>query len=292
MADLRAFSSTSNLIRFSLKNSSTGVGLTGLTNSSAGLIVSTIADNEASATAYTQSGGTIQTIATLGTFAAPSASNCRFKEIDSTNHPGLYEFQFLDARFSVSNSKRLVISVSGAASLLGTDYEIELVQFNPFDSVRLGLTALPNTAVTTNGSLITSGTGTDQLSVMSGRIDVGKFLGTTSVGAAGYAAIDWSQIANPTATVGLTNTTISSSQVTASVTNVNAIADGLLKRDMSLVSGEANYSPLNAFRFIRNKFSVVGTTLTVYKEDGSTSAWTGIVTTNAGALPITANTPS
>ena len=170
MADLRLLGSTSNRVRFTLKNSSTGAPLTGLTGSSSGLIISTIADNEASATAYTQAATHIQTIATLGTFAAPSASNCRFGEVDSTNHPGLYEFQFADARFAVSNAQRLIISVNGAASLLAADYEIELVSFNPFDGVHLGLTAIPNTAVTTNASILTSGTGTDQISVSGGKV--------------------------------------------------------------------------------------------------------------------------
>jgi hypothetical protein len=44
----------------------------------------------------------------------------------------------------------------------------EIVAYDPQDAVHLGLTCLPNTAVTTNGSLITSGSGTDQLTVASG----------------------------------------------------------------------------------------------------------------------------
>jgi len=143
MADLRAFGATSNLIRFVLKKADTGQGLTGLSSGSSGLIISTIADNEATATTYTVAGSTIETIATLGTFATPTATKCRFKEVDATNHKGLYEFQFADARFAVASSKRLVISVTGVANLLDTDYEIELVRFNPFDAQRLGLTALP-----------------------------------------------------------------------------------------------------------------------------------------------------
>src|SRR5579862_8656582 len=137
------FSGTSNIVRFKLRNSSTGVGLTGLTGSSSGLIISTICDVESSATTYTAAASHIQTIATLGTFSAPSASECRFGEVDSTNHPGLYEFQFADARFSVSNAKRLVISVSGASSLLDTSYEIDLTGPNFYDGVRAGLSALP-----------------------------------------------------------------------------------------------------------------------------------------------------
>src|SRR3990172_3839141 len=116
MADLRKHSSTSNLIRFTLKNSSTGVGLTGLTSASSGLIISTICDNEATATAYAVAGSTIESITTLGTFATPTATKCRFKEVDATNHKGLYEFQFDNARFSVANVRRLIISVTGATN--------------------------------------------------------------------------------------------------------------------------------------------------------------------------------
>src|SRR3990167_2593303 len=100
MADIRKHSSTSNLSRFALKNATTGVGLTGLSSASSGLIISTIADNEATATAYTVTGSTIETITTLGTYAAPPATKGRFKEVDATNHKGLYEFRFAEAGFS------------------------------------------------------------------------------------------------------------------------------------------------------------------------------------------------
>ncbi len=149
MADLKKHSSTSNLIRFTLKNSSTGVGLTGLSSASSGLIISTICDNEATATAYTVAATNIETITTLGTYAAPTASKCRFKEVDATNHKGLYEFQFADARFSVASAKKLVISVTGATNLLDADYEIQLLSFDPYVAIaqtgdsfaRLGLPA-------------------------------------------------------------------------------------------------------------------------------------------------------
>src|SRR5689334_19109019 len=95
---IRTLSSTSNIERVKLRKADTGQGLTGLTFSSSGLIISTITDNEAAATAYTQAGSTIETISTLATYAAPTATKCRFKEVDATNHPGLYEIQFADAR--------------------------------------------------------------------------------------------------------------------------------------------------------------------------------------------------
>jgi hypothetical protein len=102
------------------------MGLTALTSASSGLIISTITDAESMATVYTAAGATIETITTLGTYAVPTATKCRFKQVDVTNHPGLYEFQFADTRFAIANSKRLIISVNGVANLLDTDYEISL----------------------------------------------------------------------------------------------------------------------------------------------------------------------
>jgi hypothetical protein len=157
--DLRTNGQNSNIIRVSLKKAADGTPLTGLSSSSSGLIISTIADNEASATTYTQAGSTTETITTLGTFAAPTATKCRFKEVDATNHPGLYEIQIADARFAVSSAKKLVVSISGATSLLATDYEVMLASVNWFDSVRFGLTALPNAAANAAGGLPVSTAG-------------------------------------------------------------------------------------------------------------------------------------
>jgi hypothetical protein len=69
-------------------------------------------------------------------------------------------------------------------------------------------------------------------------------------------------------------------------------ADALLKRDMSAVTGESARSMLNALRLLRNKFTVSGGTLTVCKEDDSTTAWTAAVTGTSGADPITAVDPA
>lgn len=74
--------------------------------------------------------------------------------------------------------------------------------------------------------------------------------------------------------------------------DTNVFADDLLKRDMSAVTGEASRSPLNALRALRNKWSISGGTMTVTKEDDSTSAWTSALTATAGVNPITASDPS
>ncbi len=70
------------------------------------------------------------------------------------------------------------------------------------------------------------------------------------------------------------------------------IADAILKRDWTAVTGEAARSVLNALRFLRNKWSVSGSTLTVTKENDSTAAWTATVTTDAAADPVTGSDPA
>jgi hypothetical protein len=69
-------------------------------------------------------------------------------------------------------------------------------------------------------------------------------------------------------------------------------ADALLKRDMSAVTEGSGRTPLQALRFLRNKWSIAGGTLTVTKEDDSTSSWTAAVAGTAGADPITSVDPA
>lgn len=73
------------------------------------------------------------------------------------------------------------------------------------------------------------------------------------------------------------------------------IADGILNRDMS--TGTDSGSPTvrtmrQALRFLRNKWSISGTTLTVTKEDDATASWTSELTGTAAADPITASDPA
>jgi hypothetical protein len=69
-------------------------------------------------------------------------------------------------------------------------------------------------------------------------------------------------------------------------------ADALLNRDMSAVSDTNDRSPLNALRFLRNKWWLSGTTLTVTKEDDTAAAWTAAVTAAPGADPISGSDPA
>lgn len=166
---------TSLILRVKILDSAatTGAGKTGLTSASAGLIISTIATNEATPTVYAQASSNVETITTLGTFAAPTASKCRFKEVDATNHKGVYEIQIADARLAVANSRDLLVSISGASGAAETDFIVQLTDFNPYDVVRAGLTSLPNAAAQAAGGLFTRGTGAGQINQdANGRVDV------------------------------------------------------------------------------------------------------------------------
>lgn len=75
----------------------------------------------------------------------------------------------------------------------------------------------------------------------------------------------------------------------------NSVADAMLDRDMSTGtdSGSTTVRTVRqALRFLRNKWSISGGTLTVCKEDDTTSSWTSAVTATPGADPITANDPA
>lgn len=141
---------TSVILRVKIGDSasSSGGGKTGLTSATTGLIISTIADVEASVTAYASAASHIQTIATLGTYAAPSASNCRFKEVDATNHPGLYEIQLADARYAVANARSLVVTISGASGIVQTDAVIQTASV-PTYSITIAVDAPPPVTVRT-----------------------------------------------------------------------------------------------------------------------------------------------
>lgn len=202
---------TSIILRFKLLDSSstTGAGLTGLTSASASLIISTIADVEATAVVYTQAGSTIETITTLGTYAAPTATKCRFKEVDSTNHKGVYEFQFADARYAVANAKSLLVSVSGATNLAQADFLIQLVSDDPYvakpanyasfsidASGRIDVIKIAGTTQTARdigaSVLLSSGTGTGQISLSSGiaSADIKKVNAVTVTGN-GQTGTEW-----------------------------------------------------------------------------------------------------
>lgn len=74
----------------------------------------------------------------------------------------------------------------------------------------------------------------------------------------------------------------------------NSVADALLDRDMATGTDSGGRTVRNALRFLRNKWSLDAGTglLTVYKENDSTPAWTGAVTSDAAQGPVVGNDPA
>lgn len=99
-------------------------------------------------------------------------------------------------------------------------------------------------------------------------------------------------------TVSNLDATVSSRLASASYTTPPTAvenADALLDRNMATGadSGSTTVRTVRqALRFLRNKWSISGTTLTVCKEDDSTTSFTSVVTPTVGASPITAVDPA
>jgi peptidoglycan hydrolase CwlO-like protein len=90
-------------------------------------------------------------------------------------------------------------------------------------------------------------------------------------------------------------TSVDTKVMSTSATHLNLIADAILDRDMSVGvdSGSSSFrTARQSLRFLRNKWAIAGTTLTVYKEDDTAASWTAELTTNASADPISAVDPA
>lgn len=75
----------------------------------------------------------------------------------------------------------------------------------------------------------------------------------------------------------------------------NKIADAMLDRNMATGtdSGSTTVRTMRqALRFLRNKWTISGTTLSVKAEDDSTESWSSTLTTDGAATPVTASDPA
>lgn len=154
---------TSKLLDVFIQDTSvtTGAGLTGLVYNSASLTAYYYREGAASATAITLATMTLGTWATGG-----------FVVIDGTNMPGCYQLGIPDAALA-AGAKSVLVMLKGATNMAPLVLEIELTATDNQDSVRAGLTALPNAAAEAAGGLYTRGTGAGQIAQQAnGQIDV------------------------------------------------------------------------------------------------------------------------
>jgi hypothetical protein len=142
--------------------STTGAGKTGLTSASFACYYKINTGAASVLVTLDASSGV-----TLGTYEPSVASHGAVKEIDATNMPGLYEYHAPNN--GLASGDEVVFMLTGTGIRVAP-IEIELTATNNQDGVHGGMSALPNTACTTNASLLTSGSGADQLSVASGKV--------------------------------------------------------------------------------------------------------------------------
>ena len=87
---------------------------------------------------------------------------------------------------------------------------------------------------------------------------------------------------------------VQTSGVVMSAAGAAAVADVVLDRDMAAgtdTGSSVKRTVRDALRFLRNRWEIVGTLLTVYKENDSTGAWTAPLTGGA-ADPVTGMNPT
>ncbi len=223
----------------------TGAALTGLAFGTSGLTAYFIREGAAASVAITL------ITATLGTWVSGG-----FIVVDGTNMPGLYELDLPDAALAAA-AKSVVVYLQGAATMAPCVLEIELTAVDNQDTVRYGMTALPNAAANAAGGLPISAAGALDMDDIAADVDAIE----TTIGAAG---------------VGLTAVRLSSagldSIVMSDITAVPSMT-GTLKAAINWM-----------YALMRNKRTETATVETLFKDDGSTSVATSTKSDSSGTF--------
>lgn len=143
---------TSQLVEVFIQDSSvtTGAGLTGLVY------------NSGSLTAYYAREGAAATQISLVTMTVNTWTSSGFVVKDATNMPGVYQLGLPNAAIA-AGVKYVTVYLKGATNMAPCVLQIEIEEVDRRDSVRGGMTALPNAAAEASGGLYTRGTGAGQI---------------------------------------------------------------------------------------------------------------------------------
>jgi len=156
-----------------------------------------------------------------------------------------------------------------------------------------GFNDIAATDVVSSGAITTSGGAVSTVSTVTNAVTLPTIPADwiTSSGVAASAVTEIQSGLATSASISALNN-LSSADVTAAVPTATDNADALLNRDMGAVSDTNARSPLNALRFLRNKFSSAAGVLTVTKENDTDTAWTATLTSDAAAEPIVGIDPT
>ena len=102
--------------------------------------------------------------------ATTAATSASISEIDSTNMPGRYYIELTAGELDTIGIIEFRYKAAACAEVVA---RAQVVSFDPYDAVRMGLTALPNAAAEAAGGLYTRGTGAGQINQnANGQVDI------------------------------------------------------------------------------------------------------------------------
>jgi hypothetical protein len=176
----------------------------------------------------------VNSITTLGTFAG-SATAAAWREVSAANMPGEYEVHLPNnALLTGAGDVTFLFKDAGANDFTPVRIQVQLVDYDPSDTVRLGLTALPNAAAgATSGLPI--GTDLATASSLKDSILGSAIPGTYTAGTLGYNVGTYLQSAVATAANVWAYATKEITGVSTAAGN--AIADAILDRADSVETG-------------------------------------------------------
>ena len=195
-----------------------------------------------------------------------------FIEVSAALLPGVYRYDVPNVVFQTAD--KAVLMIKGATNMAPVVLEYQIVAFNPDDSTRLGLSALPNAAAGAVGGL-----------------PIGNASGQVTVAGTASGAITNLSFA----TDSITSSAIAADAITSaelSSTAIAEIADGILARNLDSSGNEVSTTSggrtvRNALRILRNKIdATTGTQMDVYNEADTVVIWSQPITTSVSADPI------
>ncbi len=166
------------------------------------------------------------------------------EEIATTNMPGWYRLDIPDAVVaSGARSAGISIIDSGANDVAQVTIEIQLVDVDLEDTVRMGMTALPNAAAEAAGGLYTRGTGAGQINQdANGRADTNIAAVSSDTASADNLELDYDGTgynkSNSTIGTTTTNTDVRGTDSAALASVLGAAVGADISADIAAVKAE------------------------------------------------------
>jgi hypothetical protein len=229
---------------------------------------------------YYKNGSTTYEIINLAPMTTGTWVSGGFSEVNSTHMPGIYSLGIPnsvlqdDSANNQDNSVVIMITDAGANNVVPCLLEIQLTD-NSLDDFTTIFDIVDSNIVQINGNN----------TALANEMDAN----VTEINGDTQSVTDLKDLVdtgyNPV-THKIQGVVLTDAVTSIDATALVSIADAILKRDFSAVSGEANRSALNALRKLMNKVALAGGVLTIYKEDDIASAFTQAVTTDVSAEPV------